>query len=387
MKGWLYVISNRAVSGLVKVGSTPNDPVVYAESLERSSLPYPYTVGYEALVPDMAEAERLVTTALASKAEGKGWFKCSTAEAVREIVTAVGNAVIMENRYDGEAAADRWRIEISSTDPSRRANALSDPGCPLNILKFAIDREADESVLLVLIGNPAVEVLEAEQAELVGRCSGYDRLIAAMAVNPNTPQDALLSILGTDPEEPVLFELIGNPSFPDEGFDDVISEHMENATIMEALATQPNCPAASLARICWLSSSNESLRKAVRRHANWSEKTFLDLLRDESGETPDWVTEHPDCTAEMLRTLSDESLDARAAALANPNCPDDLLVMAVVAGITDTHTLCPELLLVKNGIRHGRRKGTLLRHDVWVGQLVHMKTASPAPVGGKGGIS
>ena len=90
MKGWLYVISNRAVPRLVKVGTTAKDPHSYAESLDKGGLPFPHEVGYEALVPDMDRAGKAAEEALAAKAEGKGWYSCSIAEAVRTVAEAAG---------------------------------------------------------------------------------------------------------------------------------------------------------------------------------------------------------------------------------------------------------------------------------------------------------
>ncbi len=345
MKGWLYVISNKAVSGLVKVGSSPKDPVVYAESLERSGLPYPYLLGYEALVSDMAEAERLVTSALADRAQGKGWFKCSVTEAVSEITTAMGKAVLMESRYDSAAIADRWRAEVSSFDPTQRANALSDPGCPLNLLKFAIEHEEDETVILPLIKNPAAKVLQVELADLVDRCSGNERLIATIAKNPATPPDALYRILKADPTEDILLELFRNPSFPEEGFEDTACNYYENVYIYEAVSVHPNCPTELLANICWLS---PNLRETIRLHANWDESAFLNLLHRESKDWPDWVAEDP-ISAEMMRALSRSPFPAVVQAVArNTKCPADLLislassewreVRAAIAGRQD----CPE---------------------------------------------
>lgn len=37
MKGWIYVITNQAVRGLVRVGVTPKDPVAFAEALDKGA--------------------------------------------------------------------------------------------------------------------------------------------------------------------------------------------------------------------------------------------------------------------------------------------------------------------------------------------------------------
>ena len=129
MKGWLYVISNRAVKGMVKVGGTPKDPAAYAKSLDKAGLPFPHEVGYEALVADIAAAEKIAAEALAHKAEGRGWYSCTVAEAAREITAAVAGTIILESRYDGQTKVDKLYDEVTSQDPARRIAVLSDSGC------------------------------------------------------------------------------------------------------------------------------------------------------------------------------------------------------------------------------------------------------------------
>lgn len=167
MKGWLYVISNRAVKGMVKVGGTPKDPVAYAQSLDKTGLPFPHEVGYEALVPDVDAAEKAVIEALAAKAEGKGWYSCSISEAVREITALSSIQVMMEGRYDSQTKADKLYEEVSSPDPARRAAILSDPACHPNVLRFAVEREEDEGVLLAMLANPACEGLGESLYEIL----------------------------------------------------------------------------------------------------------------------------------------------------------------------------------------------------------------------------
>ncbi len=57
MKGWVYVISNRAMSGLVKVGYSMKDPRIRAEELDHTGSPHPYEVEYEVHVDNPKEVE------------------------------------------------------------------------------------------------------------------------------------------------------------------------------------------------------------------------------------------------------------------------------------------------------------------------------------------
>ena len=66
MNGWVYVISNKAMLGLVKVGYTTKDPELRADELNHTGSPYPYIVEYEVLIEDPYQVEQRVHRRLAS---------------------------------------------------------------------------------------------------------------------------------------------------------------------------------------------------------------------------------------------------------------------------------------------------------------------------------
>jgi hypothetical protein len=47
MKGWVYVITNLAMPGLVKVGYSRKDPELRAAELNSTGTPHPFVVEYE----------------------------------------------------------------------------------------------------------------------------------------------------------------------------------------------------------------------------------------------------------------------------------------------------------------------------------------------------
>ena len=85
IRGWIYVIVNPAMPGLVKVGFSRKDPTLRAEELESTGTPHPFEVVYDALVEDPASVERAVHTHLDAARERKEWFRCGAAEAVAAI--------------------------------------------------------------------------------------------------------------------------------------------------------------------------------------------------------------------------------------------------------------------------------------------------------------
>lgn len=60
MKGWVYVISNKSMPELVKVGYSTKDPDLRAMELNNTGAPHPYTVNYELLIENPREIEQTV---------------------------------------------------------------------------------------------------------------------------------------------------------------------------------------------------------------------------------------------------------------------------------------------------------------------------------------
>lgn len=104
MKGWVYVITNKAMPGLVKVGYSTKDPELRAEELNHTGSPHPYIVDYELLIEEPFQVEKKTHKLLSPKREGKEWFRCSTEEAIAAIKQATGDRVITETYKHAERA-------------------------------------------------------------------------------------------------------------------------------------------------------------------------------------------------------------------------------------------------------------------------------------------
>ena len=107
VKGWIYVISNDAMPGLVKVGYSTNDPELRASALTTGA-PHPYVVDYEAEVKAPKNVEKKVHRLLSAHREGHEWFRCSPEFAVSVIRQVIGDSAIVErfkrvNRARAEA--------------------------------------------------------------------------------------------------------------------------------------------------------------------------------------------------------------------------------------------------------------------------------------------
>lgn len=102
MSGWVYVITNKSMHGLVKVGYTTKDPRARAAELGNTGAPYPYVAEYGALVEAPAALEKDVHKYLSAVnlKEGKEWFRCSVEQAIAIIEEMAGSIL---NEFTREA--------------------------------------------------------------------------------------------------------------------------------------------------------------------------------------------------------------------------------------------------------------------------------------------
>ena len=96
VRGWVYVITNKAMPGLVKVGFSTKDPKVRADELDNSGMPHPYVVQYDALVEHPYGIEQRVHSELFAVWEAKEWFRCSIADAISAVRSVAGEGILLE---------------------------------------------------------------------------------------------------------------------------------------------------------------------------------------------------------------------------------------------------------------------------------------------------
>ncbi|MDR4507798.1 MAG: GIY-YIG nuclease family protein [Candidatus Brocadiaceae bacterium] len=97
MKGWVYIISNKGMPGLIKVGYSMQDPKIRAQQMNNEGVPHPHIVDYEILIENPKLIEKKVHRALLKFHEGKEWFRCSCEEAIIEIKKISCPDIIIEN--------------------------------------------------------------------------------------------------------------------------------------------------------------------------------------------------------------------------------------------------------------------------------------------------
>jgi hypothetical protein len=146
MKGWVYVMSNRAMPGLLKVGFSSKDPDLRAEDLNHPGSPHPYVVDYEVLVEDPYRLEQRVHGALAHYSEAKEWFRCEAEVAVAAIREAAAGQIIHETfkRADRQRALAIQKQREEQEARGRQASAR----------KSEIRKQYAEELALHLPNNP-----------------------------------------------------------------------------------------------------------------------------------------------------------------------------------------------------------------------------------------
>ena len=97
MKGWVYVISNKAMPNLIKVGFSTKDPELRALELNNTGNPFPYKVEYDILVYEPRRLEQAAHSLLKGYHENKEWFNCSIEIAITAIRKVSVGEVLLES--------------------------------------------------------------------------------------------------------------------------------------------------------------------------------------------------------------------------------------------------------------------------------------------------
>jgi hypothetical protein len=98
MLGFIYIMSNPAHSGLLKIGQTSKDPLVRRKDLSSTGVPEEFVIEYQALVSDYRRQEKYIHQKLtkARLTDKKEFFKVSVPEAITVIREQCGDKIKYE---------------------------------------------------------------------------------------------------------------------------------------------------------------------------------------------------------------------------------------------------------------------------------------------------
>jgi hypothetical protein len=126
IRGWVYVLTNRAMPGLVKIGYSTKDPALRARELEGTGQPHPFVLVFDVVVFDPRDVEQEVHRLLAGCHEAKEFFRTSPAYAIdtiRSAIMTLGKAPLLESFEQSNA-------EIVAEAPLFESN-FSTAICPI----------------------------------------------------------------------------------------------------------------------------------------------------------------------------------------------------------------------------------------------------------------
>lgn len=109
VRGWVYVMTNQAMPGLVKVGFSTKDPQLRAKELDGTALPHPFIVAYDALLEEPRQVEMGVHRELGRHREAKEFFRVSVDEAihaVKQVLAQQGKSVLLSSFKHQEACIE-----------------------------------------------------------------------------------------------------------------------------------------------------------------------------------------------------------------------------------------------------------------------------------------
>jgi chromatin remodeling complex protein RSC6 len=90
-RGWVYLITNKAMPGLVKVGYSTKDPQFRAQELGSTGVPHPFVVEADFICINPREVEQMVHMQLVEYREGKEWFRCSLNTATNAVLRHINS--------------------------------------------------------------------------------------------------------------------------------------------------------------------------------------------------------------------------------------------------------------------------------------------------------
>lgn len=114
MKGWVYVITNSLMPGVVKIGYSSKEASLRADELRSTGSPGKYEVKYEVLVEGPFEIEQKVHAVFSAVRVDLEWFKLDFGVAISGIKKVAEKSILYE--------AEKYKIADISADGSKNEN-------------------------------------------------------------------------------------------------------------------------------------------------------------------------------------------------------------------------------------------------------------------------
>lgn len=128
MKGYVYILSNPSMPGILKIGRTTRSVEGRANELYQTGVPTPFVVEHSVLSPDCAELEQIMHDSLEAYriAAGREFFRCAASDAMRVLDDAIREQV---SCFVGEFLEGVYLVdELDFVDPGDLAWICNEAG-------------------------------------------------------------------------------------------------------------------------------------------------------------------------------------------------------------------------------------------------------------------
>jgi hypothetical protein len=183
MKGWVYILSNKAMPNLVKVGHTTRDTQSRIQEIDGTGVPHPYDIEYEVQVDNSYHVEQKTHAILGHYRENKKreFFRCSIAVAISAIREAANGGIILENnRHEKNAHVEAELRKIEQEKARLDYERIEREKQEKEVNRQRIDKETRETLSENFIGLWGISIVIG--CLLLGSFSAGSFLLAAIVL-------------------------------------------------------------------------------------------------------------------------------------------------------------------------------------------------------------
>jgi hypothetical protein len=187
MKGWVYILSNKAMPNLVKVGHTTRDTQSRIQEIDGTGVPHRYDIEYEIQIENSYHVEQKTHAILGHYRENKKreFFRCSIAVAISAIREAANGGIILENnRHEKNACIEAELRKIAQEKANAKARLdyerIEREKQEKEVNRQRIDKETRETLSEDFIGLWGISIVIG--CLLLGSFSAGSFLLAAIVL-------------------------------------------------------------------------------------------------------------------------------------------------------------------------------------------------------------
>ena len=119
-KGFVYIMTNDSMPGIIKVGMSTKVPTERAKELEDTGLPMPYVVQYYAFFDDMRQAEKKAHNELSKYHYNKEFFKTDVGTAINCIENTGVPFKKLHSKPDNDRKAEEFKQQIEKAEEHKQ---------------------------------------------------------------------------------------------------------------------------------------------------------------------------------------------------------------------------------------------------------------------------